>query len=112
MNHLGIVTAVEPEATWLIGSDWSNRSFFRSMVRTPGLTITDIEAVGPRGEDVIVLALPIESADEEFRGVVAGMFRLDPSAISPFYGALIKLRIGRSGACLHGGWKWAGRFFQ
>ena len=97
MNNLGIVTAIEPEATWLIGSDWSNRSFFRSMVRTPGLTISDIEAVGPRGEDVIVLALPIESADEEFRGVVAGMFRLDPSAISPFYGALIKLRIGGSG---------------
>jgi signal transduction histidine kinase len=97
MNNLGIVTAIEPEATWLIGSDWSNRSFFRSMVRTPGLTITDIEAVGPRGEDVIVLAMPILSADEEFRGVVAGMFRLDPSAISPFYGALIKLRIGGSG---------------
>ena len=97
LNNLGIVTAVQPEQNGLIGADWSNRTFFRSMVRSPGLTITNIEAAGPLGEDVIVLSMPIFSPEEEFRGVVAGMFRLDPSAVSPFYGTLIKLRIGRSG---------------
>ncbi len=97
LNHLGHVVAALPENPRLLGQDWSNRSFFRTMVRGPALYISNIEPNGPNGEEVIALAVPILGERGEFRGVAAGMFLLDVNSVSPFYGALIKLRIGRSG---------------
>lgn len=97
LDNLGIVIAAQPENPRALGQDWSDRSFFRNMVRIPGLIITDIEPNGPDGEDVIAIAVPIIGSREEFNGVAVGMFRLNASSISPFYGALIKLRIGRTG---------------
>ena len=97
LNNLGDVTATLPENPHLLGKNWSDRSFFSSMVRTPGLTITNIEPNGPEGEDVIAIAVPILGIQEEFNGVAVGMFYLNATSLSPFYGTLIKLRIGRSG---------------
>jgi signal transduction histidine kinase/HAMP domain-containing protein len=97
LNNLGNVTAALPENPRLLGENWSDRSFFSSMVRTPGLTITNIEPNGPQGEDVIAIAVPILGLEEEFNGVAVGMFHLNATSLSPFYGTLIKLRIGRSG---------------
>lgn len=97
LDNLGNVVAAHPENPRVMGQDWSDRSFFSNMVRTPGLVITDIEPNGPNGEETIALAVPIIGAREEFNGVAVGMFRLDASSLSPFYGALIKLRIGRTG---------------
>ena len=97
LNNFGEVVATMPAHPDLIGQDWSNRSFFQSMIRTPGLKLTNIEPFGPFKEDVIVMAVPILSERVEFRGVVAGMFRLNVGAVSPFYGTLLKLRIIRNG---------------
>lgn len=97
LNNLGQVTAALPENPRLLKQDWSDRSFFRRMVRLPGLVITDIEPHGPNREEVISIAVPILGPEEEFRGVAVGMFYLNANSISPFYGSLIKLRIGRSG---------------
>lgn len=97
LDNLGHVVAAQPENPRVMGQDWSDRSFFSHMVRTPGLVITNIEPSGPDGEEIIALAVPIIGAREEFNGVAVGMFRLDASSLSPFYGALIKLRIGRTG---------------
>jgi signal transduction histidine kinase len=97
LNNLGNVTATLPENPHLLGENWSDRSFFGSMVRTPGLFITNIEPNGPEGEDVIAIAVPILGVQEEFNGVAVGMFHLNATSLSPFYGTLIKLRIGRSG---------------
>ncbi len=97
LNNLGIVTGAKPEWPGLVGKDWSSRAFFTEMVRTPSLVITDVERFNLNGDQVIVIATPIFGANDEFKGVVCGMFRLDPKAISPFYGALIKMRIGRNG---------------
>jgi signal transduction histidine kinase len=97
LDNLGTVIAAQPENPRVLGQDWSDRSFFGNMVRTPGLIITNIEPNGPDGEDVIAIAVPIIGSREEFNGVAVGMFRLNATSISPFYGALIKLRIGRTG---------------
>lgn len=97
LNNLGQVTAALPENPRLLRQDWSVRTFFRSMVRLPGLVITDIEPYGPNREEVISMAVPILGPNEEFRGVAIGMFYLNARSISPFYGSLVKLRIGRSG---------------
>jgi signal transduction histidine kinase len=97
LDNLGKVVAGQPEKPELIGQDWSDRSFFQSMVRGPSLFFSNALSEGPADEKVITIAAPILGDNEEFRGVVAGMFYLDVSAVSPFYGTLIKLRIGRDG---------------
>jgi signal transduction histidine kinase len=97
LDNLGQVVASIPADPALYEQDWSDRSFFRSMVRNAGLYISDIEPYGPNGEDVVTMAMPIVGAAEEFHGVAVGMFRLNAASLSPFYGSLIKLRIGRSG---------------
>jgi len=97
LNNLGTVVATFPEAPELIGEDWSDRRFFTVMVRTPALYFTNIEPYGVIGENIIAIAVPILGEQDEFRGVAVGMFTLNTSAVSPFYGTILKLRIGRSG---------------
>jgi signal transduction histidine kinase len=98
LNNLGRVVAAEPELPLLVGQDWSKRSYFTSMVRNPTLFFSNIQSEGPIGERVISLAIPIKDREGAFKGVVVGMFHLDARAVSPFYGTLIKLRIGQEGA--------------
>jgi signal transduction histidine kinase/HAMP domain-containing protein len=97
LNNLGNVVATFPDTPELIGEDWSDRSFFTSMIRTPALDFSNIESYGLNGENIIAIAVPILGEQDEFRGVAVGMFSLDTSAVSPFYGTILKLRIGRSG---------------
>jgi signal transduction histidine kinase len=97
IDNLGTVIAAIPENPRVLGQNWSDRTFFSGMVRVAGLIITDIEPNGPDGEEVIAIAVPIIGAREEFNGVLVGMFRLNATSLSPFYGTLIKLRIGRTG---------------
>lgn len=98
LNNLGRVVAAEPELPLLVGQDWSKRSFFTSQVRNPSLFFSDVESEGPLGERVISLAIPIRDRVGAFKGVAVGMFHLDAEAVSPFYGTLIKLRLGQDGA--------------
>lgn len=97
LNNLGVVTAADPETPGIIGQDWSDETIFRKMVRIPNLVFSDVEANGSNGEKQIALAVPILGLRNEFRGVAVGLFQLNPSAASPFYGTLVRLRIGRSG---------------
>lgn len=97
LNNLGQLTAAYPETPGLIGQDWSDRTFFRDMLRLPSTTFSDVETTGPGTGKQIALAVPILGLRNEFRGEVVGMFQLNPDAASSFYGTLVRLRIGRSG---------------
>ena len=97
LNNLGGLIAAQPNDPALIGQDWSDRTFFESMVRSPGLFISNIENEGPYGEQVITMAVPILGENDEFKGVAAGMYRLESTPASSLYGNLLKLRIGQGG---------------
>jgi signal transduction histidine kinase/DNA-binding response OmpR family regulator len=97
LNHLGIVTATLPHTPDIIGQDWSERSYFTRMFRATEPYLTEIVPDGPGGMEVIVLAVPILGEEDELKGIALGMFRLDANVLSPFYGTLLKLRIGRAG---------------
>jgi signal transduction histidine kinase len=102
LNNQGIVIAALPNSTELggagiIGADWSSHPYFKSMVLSPGLTISNIEPAGPGGVDMIIFGVPILGENGEFKGAVLGRFRLDANAVNPFYGTIIKLRLDRSG---------------
>ena len=97
LDNLGKVIAASIDRKDIIGQDWSNRTFFLSMVRSPGIFFTNIEPYGVDGSDVIAIAVPILGSQNDFRGIVVGMFRLDASTVNPFYGTILKMRIGEVG---------------
>ena len=96
VDHQGKMVASLPLAAEWIGQDWSTRPYFREMVRSNEPYFSDILPDGPGEAEVIVLAVPILGENDEFRGVVAGMFRLDASAVSPFFGKILKTRVGQT----------------
>lgn len=100
LDTFGHVTAAEPERPGLVGEDWSDRPYFRQMIRQQGPVFSNIVADGPDGADVIVVAVPIIGNRGEFIGTLAGMFRLGARTISAFYGGIIKLRLGEGGSTL------------
>jgi hypothetical protein len=57
---------------------------------------SDLE-IDPGDNKVIFISVPILTTRDEFKGVVLGEFRMDATSISPFYGTLVKMRVGRSG---------------
>jgi len=97
LNHLGTVTAAEPERPELLGQHWSNRSYFRQILRSASIGLSDIVPDGVRAADVIALAVPIQSDRGEFRGTMAGMFRLGATSASTFYAGIVKLRLVSQG---------------
>ena len=97
LNDHGTVTASEPERPELYGQDWSNRGYFRQMLRTGARAFSNIIADGPQGADVVALAVPILGDQGEFKGTMVGMFRLGATAVSAFYGDIVKLRIAGDG---------------
>lgn len=97
LDSLGKVRAAAPQQAELLEADWSDRSFFRSMVRNPGLFFSDRVREGPNQEFILAIAVPVLGRRDEFKGVVVGMFNLDRGQTSPFYGTLIKLRIEQEG---------------
>lgn len=97
LNTFGTVVATEPDRPDILGQDWSNRAYFRQMMRSPGLVFSNVVPDGPQGSDVIVVAVPITGEQGEFLGTMMGMFRVGATTVSAFYGTIVKLRIGESG---------------
>jgi signal transduction histidine kinase/HAMP domain-containing protein len=97
LNTFGTVIAAEPKRPEVLGQDWSNRTYFRQMVRSQKVVFSDIVTDGPQGAAVIVVAVPITGNQGEFLGTMVGMFRLGATTVSAFYGSIVKLRIGQSG---------------
>lgn len=94
----GKVVAAEPLLLEIIGEDWSQRIFFREIVRSGEPVISDILSGETGGEKAIAIAIPVINDQNEFLGMLAGLFRLSATTVSPFYGEIVKLRIGESDA--------------
>jgi nitrate/nitrite-specific signal transduction histidine kinase len=97
LDTYGTVIAAEPTHTAALWQDWSDRSYYRQMISNPGPKFSDILADGPGNTEVIVVAVPITGSQDEFLGVMAGMFQLD-EATSAFYGDIVRRRIGGEGS--------------
>lgn len=93
----GIVRAALPEQRRIIGEDWSDRSYFRSLLRSPRPHFSNITPDGPDGAEVVAAVVPIYGSQGEVTGTLVGMFRIGASSISAFYGGIVKQRIGESG---------------
>lgn len=93
VSNQGMVLAVEPERPEILGENWSNRAYFRQMLRAPGPIFSGIVADGPGGAEVIAVAMPIKGNQGQFLGMLVGMFRLGAPTVNPFYSDISKLRV-------------------
>ncbi|MCP4541981.1 MAG: GAF domain-containing protein [Chloroflexi bacterium] len=99
LDTFGQVVAAEPERPEVLGQNWSDRAYYRQILRsqTTGPAFSDVVADGPDGTDVIVVAVPILGDQGEFVGIMAGMFRVSATTVSTFYGDIVRLRLGKDG---------------
>ena len=103
LDTFGKVAATRPKRPELMGLDWSDRSYFRQMVRdrslgysSPDPIFSNILDDGSQGPGTIAVAVPIINAEGEFLGSIVGSFSL--SFFNNFYSRIVKLRIGGSGS--------------
>ena len=101
LDTFGTVVVTEPERPEALGQDWSDRTCYRGVLRSqisdsPGSVFSNIVADGPQGAEVVCVAVPIAGEQGEFLGTMVGRFRLDATAVSAFYGDIVKPRIGES----------------
>ena len=92
LDAWGTVVAAAPERPKALGQDWSGRSYFGQMLRNPGPVISGMVPDGIDGVPVVVLAAPIVGDGGQLRGAILGMFNVRPTAVSSFYGEIVKLR--------------------
>jgi serine phosphatase RsbU (regulator of sigma subunit) len=100
LDNFGKVQAAEPERPEILGNDWSGSEFFRELLVSSGPYFSGAVRNGPDGTPVVVVSVPILGDNDQFLGVLAGMFRLGESTVSAFYASLVRLRIGQSGNTL------------
>jgi len=99
LDTFGNVVAAEPDRPEVLGQDWSDRPYYRDVVRSrisgtsPEPIASDIVSDGPGGADVIASAMPVVGEQGEFRGALVGMFHLGTLGVDPGYGVNL-LRIG------------------
>jgi PAS domain S-box-containing protein len=93
LDNYGTVIAAEPERPAILGQEWSDRAYFRQMVRAPGPLFSDVVWDGPDGAAVVAAAVPLLGPQGEFRGMAVGFFRLGAGAASGLYGSIVKLRM-------------------
>ena len=94
LDNYGSVIAAQPARPEILGQDWSNRDYFKQMIRVPGTVFSNVVDDGPGGAPVVVVAVPITNARGELVGTLAGMFRVGAASVSSFYGSIVRLRIG------------------
>ncbi|MGE5141586.1 MAG: cache domain-containing protein, partial [Rudaea sp.] len=94
LNNYGTVVAAQPPRPEILGQDWSDRDYFRQMIRTPGTIYSNVVNDGPRGAPAVAVAVPVTNPRGELVGTLLGMFRVSASSASPFYGSIVRLRVG------------------
>ncbi len=96
LNSKGTVAAALPESPDIIGQNWSNTETFQLMLRTPGPLFSNILEGGPQGPPIATAAVPVVGERGALLGSLVGRFVLTETAVSSFYGTIVKLRPGQS----------------
>lgn len=97
LDQEGVVTAAEPDRPDLLNQNLSDRGYFRDLVRNSGPAYSDVVYDGVDNGPVVAISIRIIGPDGSMRGVLVGFFRLGETAVSAFYGDIIKLRPGGEG---------------
>jgi signal transduction histidine kinase len=94
LDAKGFVSVTEPLRPDLIGQDFSQEPYFKEALALRTSTFSDIIKEPGSGEDIIVIAVPIEKSNGDFVGVIAGRFYLSFQRLGQ---EIQKLRVGEEG---------------
>lgn len=94
LNEKGFVSVTDPFRPDLIGQDFSQEPYFKEVLALRSSTFSDIIKEPGSGEDIIVIAVPIEKINGQFVGVIAGRFYLSFQRLGQ---EIQKLRVGEEG---------------
>jgi len=97
LDSHGTFAAAWPSRPGDVGQGWSSRPYFAQLLRSSRPVYSDIGLDGVEGALVVTVAVPITGPGGEFKGVLAGMFRVGATSVSALYGDIAKLRVGVSG---------------
>ena len=98
LSNEGKVQTSIPVESSLVGADWSEFDFFSAQLNTPGLFLSDAITFPHSTSEVVVLSVPLITSENEFKGVLAGMFKIGATSVSSFYASIVKLRFGLTGS--------------
>jgi hypothetical protein len=98
LSNEGKVQTSIPVDRSLVGADWSEFEFFSAQLTTPGLFLSDAITFPHKNSEVVVLSVPLITNENEFKGVLAGMFKIGATSVSSFYASIVKLRLGLTGS--------------
>ncbi len=98
LDSLGRIVAATPDRQDMLGEDWSKLAFFRQILRGGSAAYSDIIPGDPRHPALLAVAAPILNPEGEFRGTIAGLFRIGAHSTGAFYGGIVKLRLGENGS--------------
>ncbi len=102
LDTFGTVVAAHPDRPEILGQGWSEHAIYQETLHakvwgTSGPLFSDIVPDGPDGAEVVAVVVQITSPQGEFVGMLAGMFRVGATAVSAFYGEIVKLHLEGSG---------------
>jgi hypothetical protein len=98
LSNEGKVQTSIPVESNLVGADWSEFDFFSAQLNTPGLFLSNAITFPHSTSEVVVLSVPLITSENEFKGVLAGMFKIGATSVSSFYASIVKLRLGLTGS--------------
>ncbi len=101
LDTFGTVVATEPERAEIMGQNWSDRLYYRQVIRSelmdsPAPAFSDILWDGPEGAPAVAVAVPIQGSRGELTGILVGLFRVGATSVSALYGDITRLRLGES----------------
>lgn len=98
-DNAGRVRATAPERWDIMGQDWSDKVFFRTMLgrEHPAAYFSPVMDIGPDGAAVVVVTVPVLGENEELVGTLSGLFKLGESRVSAFYASIVRLRLPGTG---------------
>jgi len=98
LDNFGRVRGAVPGQPAITGQNRSDRDYFYQLLSSSNPFFSDAITDGPDGAWVVVLSVPVRGEQNEFSGVLAGMFRLGESTVSAFYANIVRLRIAQTGS--------------
>ncbi len=95
LDEQGRVAVAREAGSRALGQDWSGSAAFKYIEGHPGMgAVTNIEPIGPQGEDAVCMALPMQNAQGGLAGAGCYCLLIQPAPNSLFHTTMTRLDLG------------------
>lgn len=97
LDQQGTIVVARTDSSEMLGQDWSDSEQFRYLSKFPGeVTFTEIEPIGPGGEEILCSALSMLDQEMAFAGAGYYCFLIRPDSPNAFQNSLNRLDLGQN----------------